>query len=96
MERYVDIFYFIIDIIDGRIYRELLFEGGFFYYNCNIIVLMNIDGLSFYLFLVCFFCYKWIIIFFVFCKGKYYICKYMVRKREIINVIIFGIVVFCF
>lgn len=48
MERHVDTPHLITDITDGRIYRELLSEGGFLYHNCNITVLMNTDGLSLY------------------------------------------------
>lgn len=48
LERHVDTPHLITDITDGRIYRELLSEGGFLYHNCNITVLMNTDGLSLY------------------------------------------------
>lgn len=38
-----------MDLMDGYVYKILIVEGNFLDKNNNLIVLINIDGLSFYL-----------------------------------------------
>lgn len=49
IERYLKILFILTDLTDGYVYKILIVEGNFLDKNNNLIVLINIDGLSFYL-----------------------------------------------